>query len=124
MRAVTALPAAGANNNSAAIDLRQETAETIGESFEVQVIVPALPALVEDKTVTVTLQDSADNEAFAPIPELATLVITGGAGGGAPETIRTVRLPSSARRYLRINQAVLAAGGNNTAVSSTLQLLF
>lgn len=124
MRAVTALPAAGASNSSEAIDLRQKTAETIGESFEVQLIVPSLPALAENKTATFTFEDSEDGETFTPIPELATLVVTGEAGGGAPEHVRTVRLPSSARQHIRVSQEVLAEGGDNTAVSTTLQLLF
>lgn len=123
LRATTALPAAGANNNSASIDLEQPTADTINEGFSVQVKVPDLPALVDTKKVTITFQDSADNETFAAIPEFATFVVTAGAGGGAAAS-RTVRLPSTARRYIRINQAVEAAGGTNTAASTTLQLLF
>ncbi len=123
LRAVTALPAAGANNNSDSIDLEQPTADTINEGFSVQVVIPALPALVDTKKVTITFQDSADGEAFVAIPELAAFVVTAGAEGGAAAS-RTVRLPATARRYIRINQAVEAAGGNNTAVSTTLQLLF
>jgi len=120
----TALPAAGATANSASIDLRQTTADTINEQFEVQVLLPATPSLADTKNVTITFQDSADNSSFAAIPELATLVVTGAGGVGASAATRTVRLPSSARRYLRISQAVDSAGGSNTGVSTTLQLLF
>jgi len=124
LRVVTALPAAAANNDSDAIDLEQVSADTINEKFELQIKVPALPALVEAKKLTITVQDSADNESFAAVPELATLVITGESGNGADAAERTVRLPSTARRYIRINQAVESGGGSNIAVKTTLQLLF
>lgn len=121
----TALPAAAASNTSAAIDLRQISADVINEQFDVKITVPALPALVDAKTVTLKLQDSADGLTFADIPELASLVLTGATGGGvASETTRTVRLPNTTRRYIALNQAVLTAGGDNTGVSTTLQLLF
>lgn len=123
LRVITALPAAGANNDSASIDLEQPTADTINEGFSVQVAVPDLPDLVDTKKVTITFQDSADDSSFAAIPELAAFVITAGAEG-AEAASRTVRLPATARRYIRINQAVEAAGGNNTAVKSKLHLLF
>ena len=115
------LPAAGANNDSAAFDLGEGWK---GENYEVQVELPALPSLADTKTCTVTFQDSADGQNFAAIAELATLVVTGAGGVGSAAAKRTVRIPDSARRYLRINCAVAAAGGDNTAKSATLRLLF
>lgn len=117
-----ALPAAAANNDSASIDLQKVDATF--ERIELEISVPALPALVEAKTVTITIQDSADNTTFAAIAELATLVITGGTGNGAAAASRVVRLPSTTRRYVRFNSAVLTAGGDNTAKSVTAALLF
>lgn len=117
-----ALPAAAASNNTDSLDLQNVDASF--ESIEVEISLPALPSLVDAKTVTVTLKDSADDVTFAAIPELATLVVTGAGGVGASAARRVVRLPSSARRYLRAYVDVLAAAGDNTAKSLSLSLLF
>jgi hypothetical protein len=117
-----ALPAAAANNNTDAIDLEQVAGGDL-EAIEFEVSVPALPALVEDKTVTITVEDSANGTDFDALDPAITTVITGGAGNGADAKTVRFRLPSTARRHVRLNQAVLAAGGNNTGVSTTFRLL-
>jgi hypothetical protein len=119
-----ALPAAAANNTSASIDLGVTSPGLVVSVFDVKVSVPALPALVEAKTVTIKFQDSANGTDFTDIAELASFVITGGTGNGAAATSRTVKLPPTVRRYIAINQAVLTAGGDNTGVSTTLELLY
>ncbi|MEN6628163.1 MAG: Bbp16 family capsid cement protein [Sulfuricella sp.] len=118
-----ALPAAAANNDSASIDLGNTTPGVVADAIEVEIALPALPDLVEAKTVTCTLQDSANDSSFTAITGLSTFVVTGGTGNGAPAATRVVRLPSSVRRYIRVNTAVLTAGGDNTAKSVTLSLL-
>lgn len=119
-----ALPAAAAANNMDAIDLGvNEPGQALGD-IDCLLEVPALPALVADKTVTFVFQDSADNTTFAAIPELSNLVITGGVGNGAAAVTRRLRLPRSVRRYIRVTQTVLTAGGDNTAVSPKLSLAF
>jgi len=118
-----ALPAAGATNYSDAIDLKAVDASF--DHVEVLAEVPALTALADTKTYTVTFEDSADNSTFATIPELATFVRTGIATGqGSAAASRCVRLPASTRRYLRVKQVVEASGGDNTAKSVTVSLLF
>jgi hypothetical protein len=117
------LPAAAANNNSSSIDLGDVTPVLHGQNHELLIEVPELPALVEDKTLTITIQDSADDTNFAAVEELATFVVTGGVGDGADATTRTYRLPSSVKRYVRINCAVLTAGGDNTGVTVTARIL-
>ena len=82
-------------------------------------MLPELENLVEDKTATVTLEDSADDANFAAIVGLAPLVVTGGVGGGADAASLRVRLPNATRRHLRATVAVEAAGGDNTAASVT-----
>ena len=124
LKVTKALPAAAATANSDSIDLGQSTADTINESFSVKLSAPAVANLADTKTITYTFQDSADNSSFSAIPELATLVQTGAGGVGASATTRTVRLPATARRYIRVSAAVASAGGDNTASSLTLQLLF
>ena len=118
----TALPAAAANADSASIDL-----EAIGpaalESVELEISLPATPDLTDDDTITLTIQDSADDSTFASVEELATLVVTGAGGEGAAAASRKVRLPSSTKRYINVNAAVLTGGGDNTDVSFTWKLL-
>ncbi len=118
-----ACPAAGANHNTATIDLKSTTAGAFADSVEVEIAIPALPLLNETKTLTVKLQDSADDSTYADIPELATFVVTGGTSGGSAAATRVIRLPSSAKRYLQANLAVAASGGDNTAKSVTVSLL-
>jgi hypothetical protein len=117
-----ALPAAAASNSSDSIDLGS-AGPAVLERVNLEISVPALPALVEDKTVTITIQDSADNSSFAAVTGLSTFVITGGVGNGAAAATRTVRLPPTTRRYINALQAVLTAGGDNTGVSVTYKLL-
>ncbi len=117
-----ALPAAGASASTASIDLAATT--QVESHFEVEIAVPAMPNLAEGKTATVMLEDSANDVNFAPIAGLAPLEVTGGVGGGASAASLRVRLPNSARRHLRATADVEAAGGDNTAVSVTLALIF
>jgi hypothetical protein len=119
-----ALPAANANNDTSSFNLVQVAPGVELENVELMISVPALPALVEAKTLTISIQDSADDSSYATIAGLATLVITGGVGGGAAAATRYVRLPRGTRRYLRFNQAVMNGGGDNTGVSVTYKLLF
>lgn len=119
-----ALPAAGASNASDAIDLGSEQPGRIVDQFDVLIEVPATPSLGDTKTVTLTLQDSADGVTFADIPQITGIVATGAGGVGAAAVEQRRTLPASVRRYLRLSQAVAAAGGDNTAVSATLSLVF
>jgi hypothetical protein len=117
-----ALPAAGVNATSESIDLGQVPPNEF--RFEVEMELPALPSLADTKKATITLEDSADGTTFAAIPSLAALEVTGAGGAGAVAVNRRVRLPVDVRRYLRAKAAVEAAGGNNTAKSLTLALVF
>jgi hypothetical protein len=117
-----ALPAAGASASTAPIDL--SSASQVESHFEVEVRVEALPNLAAGKSVTVILEDSANGSAFAAIAELAPLEITGGVGGGAAAASIRVRLPAAARRHLRATADVEADGGDNTAASFSLALIF
>jgi hypothetical protein len=117
------LPAANANNDTSSIDLGAGGVFQ-PESVEVLVSVPALPALVEAKKVTIKLQDSANNSSFADVDPLIQTVVTGGVGGGAAAKAVRFKLPAPVRRYIRWNQAVENAGGDNTGVSVSYKLLF
>lgn len=119
-----ALPAADAANSTASIDLGAKPWPTT-ETVHVQVSIPATPALVEAKTITLTIEDSADDSSFAAVTGLSTLVVTGAAeAAGGAAAVRKVILPPGVRRYLRATAAVEDAGGVNTGVSYTLELIF
>ena len=114
-----ALPAA-ATAYTDSLDLGQDKVQSL-EQVELEI---AVPALVEAKTVTVSVQDSADDSTFAAVDPAITTVITGGTGGGAAAKTVRFRLPSQTRRYVRLSLVVLTGGGDNTGVSATLSALF
>ena len=118
-----ALPAQDTNNDGASIDLAQVNLGPTGDHIELEISVPALPALANDQTMTFTVQDSADDSTFATLAGLSTLVLTGAGGTGAAAATRVVRLPRTTRRYIRVNAAASATAGNNTAVSRTISIL-
>lgn len=124
LKTVKALPAAAASASQTAIDLGAVTPDVSLQNVEALLSVPATPSLVDTKTITYTFEDSADNSSFAAIAELATKVSTGAGGTGAAAVSHRVKLPPATRRYLRVTAAVLTAGGDNTAISFTLELLF
>ena len=118
-----ALPAAAATAYTDSLDLGQTKVQSL-EQVEFEIAVPALPALVEDKTVTISVQDSADDSSFAAVDPAISTVITGGTGNGAAAKTVRFRLPSQTRRYVRLKMDVLTGGGDNTGVSATLAALF
>jgi hypothetical protein len=122
LKVTKALPAAAATANSDSIDLGQVTAYPINRLIKVNASLPALASLVDAKTAILTLQDSADNSSFAAITGVATLTSTGAGGAGAAAQSLEVVLPDSTRQYVRGSVAVLAAGGDNTASSFTVEL--
>lgn len=124
LKSVKALPAAAGTAVSTAIDLGNAIPGAVGDMIEVEISVPATPALVEAKTITITLHDSADNSSFSAIAGLDTIVITGaGSAAGGAAVTRVVRVPSICRRYIATSAVVLTGGGDNTGVSTTLSVL-
>jgi len=119
----TALAAAGANVNSALIDTANINPGRV-PGVEGIIELPATPSLVDAKTITLQLIDSADGVSIANQVDVPAQVVTGAGGvGGAALTYR-FKLPIGLRRYVGVNAAVLAAGGNNTAVSFSFGLIF
>lgn len=117
----TALPAQNTpTSRSTAIDLGVAAPEQAGEMFELVVSVPATTTATS-QTITITVQDSADNSSFAAVASLATLVLTGAANVTAATT-RRWRLPSNVRRYVTINRATSSTTGDQTAISTTMRL--
>ena len=124
LKVTKALPAAGATNYSASIDLRAGTPGVTQDDAQLEVAIPALPSLADAKTATVTVQDSADDSTFADVPALAPVVLTGVSTSGAAAVTRLFPLPKDLRRFVRVKQVVQSAGGDNTAKSSVTSLVY
>ena len=118
-----ALPAAGASNNSNALDTANVNPGR-NQDCELLIEVPATPNLANGATITLTVQDSPDNAAFAAQSELPPIILTGAGGVGAAAVARYFKFPITCGRYLRLNQIASAGGGDSTAVSSTLSIVF
>lgn len=115
----TAFPAANANANCTAIDLKMALAGGFGNAARLCLRVPALANLVSAKVITFSFEDSADNSSFSAVETIKNVTVTGGASGGAADHWE-IPFPQSIRRYVRVNCAVENGGGDNTASSYTL----
>ena len=123
LKVTKACPASNKNHNTDTIDLGCKNPGASVESFEVEIAIPALPNLAADKTLTVKLQDSADNTTFADVEQLASVVVKGVSTDGSAASTVVVRLPSDVNRYVQANLAVAGSGGDNTAKSVVVSLL-
>jgi len=121
-----ALPAAGASASTTAIDLGTLTTRGARlEDVEFVLSLPATPDLVDDKTILIDIETDDDVEwgsALTLIDNAISVVGAGGAGAAAAEY--RFKLPTGCERYLRATATVLAAGGDNTGVSFTLEPVF
>lgn len=118
-----ALPAAGASASHDGIDLGPifNPGHITTGKIELELVQPLVSALVDAKTITYTVEDSADNSSFTSIG--LTKVVTGAASAGTPAFTQTWRLPAAVRRYVRVTQDVLTAGGTLTAISTTVSIV-
>jgi hypothetical protein len=118
----TALPAAGANVTSTAIDLEQ-TVGGLLENVVVELSVPATATLVDTKVITFKVFTGATTTLAVADPLISTTITGTSGNNSAAKTVR-FRLPPDALRYVGINASVPADGGNNTATDFTVKLLF
>jgi hypothetical protein len=111
--------------NGTLLDLGQTAMFPVNERVDVQIVVPAMPSLANTKTATFTVVDSADSNSSnaSAIAAVATVVITGGASGGAATTVYR-KLPGATRQYIGLQSAGVANGGDNSAVTITANLTF
>jgi hypothetical protein len=116
-----ALPAAAANNSTDAIEIGGTGPHR--ERLKLRASIPTNTALVATKTLTLTLQDSADGTNFAPLVPGQAAVIAGKGGNGIDARSIDFDIPQTARKYIRVNQAVEADGGNNTGTTVTYALV-
>jgi len=115
-----ALPAAGAAASTAAIDL--ETSSGCPCDVQLNVAVPATPALAAAKKITVMVEDSANGVDFAATGY--SFAVAGVADEGGPATEHNICLGPEVRQFVRVTAAVDADGGDNTAVAITAGLRF
>lgn len=116
-----ALPAAAATATSDSIDLNlAPSAGQVNAACRLVLTLPAVPALVDTKTITYTVYDSADNSSFAAVSAIPAQVQTGASSAGAAAAVVSFQIPPTLRRYVRFTAAVLTGGGDNTAKSATL----
>lgn len=112
-----ALPAAAASASTASINFESTTLGPAADDIEATISIDATPALVDAKTIIITVEDSADNSSFATIAGVGSLTMTGAGGAGAAAAAQRFKFPPATRQYVRATAAVLTAGGDNTAVS-------
>jgi hypothetical protein len=115
-----ALPAAGATAVSPALDLGEKAG--LVHRGELEITIPATPALADTKSYTFKVETSDDNATWIQMGGVHTVgPAAGGTGGALFE--RRIGIPSTARRYFRSSITVDAAGGNNTGVTATLAFI-
>ena len=117
-----ALPAANAANYTKSLDLGQVNGGEI-ENINLVVEVEATTTLVATKTITLTLKDSDDDSTFAAVAGGTLTITAAAAGNGSAAFEQRLRLPPDAKRYIRLDAAVEASGGDNTGKNYSLAIL-
>lgn len=113
-----AFPAANANHNTDTIDFNHTPPDCPPHGSELIVDIPALPNHVDTGvTIVIKLQDSADNSSYADVDPAISTSIVGVASTGTAAKVVRFPIPSTMRRYARLNIAVPTGGGDNTAKS-------
>jgi len=117
------LPAAGGTANIGTLDLGVDNAgfSDNWRQGRLRIAYPALPNHTDTtKTITITLQDSADGAAtFAETVPTVQVKIAGVASTGSPAGSVDCPLPPGLRGPLRIAAVVPAGDGDNTAALIT-----
>lgn len=124
LKVTKAMPAANANHNSATLDLGPSGGAHAGTAPQLLLELPATPALVDAKSITLTVQDSLDDSTYATVEGYGNLKVTGAGGAGAAAKTWKLKLHDHVRRYVQINIAVENAGGDNTAKSLTASIVY
>ena len=114
------LPAAGATASTDAIDI-----ESADGKAELALTVETLANLVAEKTVKLTLKecDTADGE-FTAVAWAGVQTLTGKSGNGCDAFEQRIGIPSTAKKFVKLEAAADASSGDNTGASFGLALLF
>ena len=124
-----ALPASATTAYTTAMDLGDAVSGlpyATTETVNLVLLAPALasPKLADSGTVTYTIEDSANNSAFATLAGLDTVVQLGAANAGAAAVTKTWKLPPATRRYVRVNITSATSPGDLSTATAYLQLAF
>ncbi len=120
-----ALPAAASNNNTATIDLEKTAGTPAPENLEVEISIPAIAAHSDNsKSVTLKMQDSADDSSYSDTQPVTSFVLTGVTTDGSAAAVYRFRLPPGTRRYVQFNQAVASGAPSLIGSSITYSLRF
>lgn len=117
LEAKMSVPGTGKTEYSSAIDLTQQ-----GGVDEARLVIEmdVMPSLAATKTVTATLQHSADGGAsWVDVPTFSAKAV-GGASGGSAEVSVESRIPVDIGALVRLKVVVDASAGDNTAASILL----
>lgn len=124
--AVTAaLPNAGNTVNSNGIDLGSTAPYPVTEKFTVKISTTAANGS-NSKNINIRIMDSADNTTFANVATIGNPVlrVTDNANAGFPAGAATIQLPPGIQRYIRATALGEANGGDASAGTFSLELLF
>lgn len=138
LQVTKAFPAAGADADSAGIDVVAgaayayfvaggQTSNIAGQAslqdVELVVDIPAEASHTDSsKKITVTPQDSDDNSSFAAIVGLDAQEVAGVTSTGSAATQLRWKLPNSVRKYVGVNVAITSGGPSITADKVTVSI--
>lgn len=111
-------PAAGSAAMTGVIDLLQPGGL---DNMVLAVEYPALPALVDQKKITLTIQASELKDDWKNPVTVFTDVITGTTTGAEARTI-PLRVPTDCPQFVRLSVAVATGAGDNTAAAFELSV--
>lgn len=114
-----AIPAAAATGYTGVLNI----GNNVKADVELRIATPALPSLVDTKTVIITVQHSVDEAFTSPIDTFMTHTLTGAGGVGAAATEVRYALGETLLAFIRAKVVVLAAAGDNTASSVTFEIV-
>ncbi len=114
------LPAAGATATTDAIDI-----EAADGKAELALTVEALANLVAEKTVKLTLKecDTADGT-FTAVAWAGVQTLTGKTGNGCDAFEQRIGIPSTAKKFVKLEASADTGAGDNTGAAFGLALLF
>ena len=92
------------NTNADGDEGSKELAGTLG-GLEVVVSAKTAVTLANTKKFTAKLMDSADNSSFADIPGASVVKTSSGSAWAAGSILARIPIPSTARRYIKLNIA-------------------
>ena len=122
-RSPTNAPVASTNYTTA-FDTGNANTSEIWRSAYLRGAIPALPNCTNTAvTRTFTLESSTNNSTWEETSPLIQARLVGIASTGTGATNYYLPIPPAVNRYLRVRQGVPAAGGDDSALTNTWQLV-